>query len=536
MNNSEAKKIIENLTRMAIGSEDLFIPKLIKKAEAALERYEGDQSLMSFANFLNKRIEKSEFISRAELTDVGNKFYQATSKLGQVFQDELIQSPELHKNKVNNVPLSNDFLRTAMEGARNKTLDDAMSNIFEPAKERKAYSKELAKIASDACQMQLDLLGVEPNSLDVAAGQIGLLICRASYLTPKGTTSVLIPVKMNGREASLPTCFVSQAGLESLSKTAIETHIVSTAGKKFNVNAEQLLKLASFHLSNKPEIGDQELEDQIFKAKTAGFTEAVMGNGIYQEMHTLIPDIKLPTYKMAELEPFAEQLSKPQVSAEFVLGKKAVHDGLEMVKITLAKLGQPQAKIAVLDHDDKNIFCGIKIANQTCKIPVKVINKQAQWPELIISQTTGITELNRQNLQRVLAENTPDSEIITRFASCNSDKPSELIQRLKVAMKNSQYEHAEEIMEVLKASGDEMAYKTALSTMATLISNPNEVPESKCCMARKSASSIHMICGHTNLPVHKVYQDKYGACIPLYRKGMAEKQEGAIFVDSKIFL
>jgi hypothetical protein len=54
-------------------------------------------------------------------------------------------------------------------------------------------------------------------------------------------------------------------------------------------------------------------------------------------------------------------------------------------------------------------------------------------------------------------------------------------------------------------------------------------------MIVKNAHSSHRICGHTNLPLHKVYQDKEGNCRPLYRKEMDETYQGAYFLNSKIF-
>jgi hypothetical protein len=54
-------------------------------------------------------------------------------------------------------------------------------------------------------------------------------------------------------------------------------------------------------------------------------------------------------------------------------------------------------------------------------------------------------------------------------------------------------------------------------------------------MIVKSSSSEHPVCGHTGLPIHKVYQDDGGNCRPLYRRGMDETYEGASFMNAKIF-
>jgi hypothetical protein len=54
-------------------------------------------------------------------------------------------------------------------------------------------------------------------------------------------------------------------------------------------------------------------------------------------------------------------------------------------------------------------------------------------------------------------------------------------------------------------------------------------------LIKNSKVSEHSICGHTGLPIHKVFQDKNGNCQPLYRRGMDETYEGASFMNAKIF-
>ena len=55
-----------------------------------------------------------------------------------------------------------------------------------------------------------------------------------------------------------------------------------------------------------------------------------------------------------------------------------------------------------------------------------------------------------------------------------------------------------------------------------------------CSMIIKSAASQHPTCGHTGLPIHKVYQDEHGNCQPLYRKDMPQKYEVSTFNTHKI--
>jgi hypothetical protein len=89
----------------------------------------------------------------------------------------------------------------------------------------------------------------------------------------------------------------------------------------------------------------------------------------------------------------------------------------------------------------------------------------------------------------------------------------------------------------IKQSGDAKAYVVAFRIFASGLgdSKVEAKEESACKMVMKTASSQHPVCGHTGLPLHKVYQDEHGNCRPLYRKGMDESYEGAYFMNHKIF-
>jgi hypothetical protein len=57
-----------------------------------------------------------------------------------------------------------------------------------------------------------------------------------------------------------------------------------------------------------------------------------------------------------------------------------------------------------------------------------------------------------------------------------------------------------------------------------------------CSRIVRHAHSSQELCGHTNLPLSKVFQDASGECQPMYRKAMQDSREGAYFMNSKIFV
>lgn len=65
--------------------------------------------------------------------------------------------------------------------------------------------------------------------------------------------------------------------------------------------------------------------------------------------------------------------------------------------------------------------------------------------------------------------------------------------------------------------------------------NVKEVEACKCDLLIKNAkNSKHPICGHTGLPINKVYTDKHGNCRPLFRRGQDESFEVGSYMTAKI--
>jgi hypothetical protein len=111
-----------------------------------------------------------------------------------------------------------------------------------------------------------------------------------------------------------------------------------------------------------------------------------------------------------------------------------------------------------------------------------------------------------------------------------------LVDAVRDAMASQNHLKAEDALHVLKTSGDEVAYKTAYNLYISGLNVKTASAEEKTeCQAQvKTAHSKYMICSHTGLTVNKVYQDKYGNCQPLYRRGMDDSSEGGFFTNSRV--
>jgi hypothetical protein len=104
-------------------------------------------------------------------------------------------------------------------------------------------------------------------------------------------------------------------------------------------------------------------------------------------------------------------------------------------------------------------------------------------------------------------------------------------------MNEGNYEVAEDALHVLSESGDDVAYKAGYGMYVKGLHGYKQAEKTTCNAQVKLASSKYMICSHTSLPIHEVYQDERGACRPLYRKRIEESSEGsgASFIQSRVY-
>jgi hypothetical protein len=148
--------------------------------------------------------------------------------------------------------------------------------------------------------------------------------------------------------------------------------------------------------------------------------------------------------------------------------------------------------------------------------------------------THGIMDLIRTGETDVVA--------MVKSAQVDSLSPAEVVGHIKQAMLEHAYEKAESYLEWLKQSNDERAYATGYEMYRQgLRGELTKKAEAEhqhigCSAPIKTASSLLPVCSHLGLPVNQVCQDEKGRCQPLYRKRMEQSNEGAYFMNSKIFI
>ena len=534
----EFKNVITGTAKAIIDSEKFPTEVLAVRARRAAEANPYDNTLVGMSNFLAKRASKSPLISRSELKAAYQTLYTTNNKFAEIFAEELGKTEEEAPKRTlftRDPQEGTDLVQTAYQKLADPVLTNVLTSVFNKQAEYKPYSAAMGTAAARTCLHELNRF-VAPRKVDVVAGREDAIICQATYQTPKGESVVLIPVEIAQNKALLPSVFLSQAGFVDLSKKALEEHLQATAGQAYRVDAQKLLEVVNFAKHGAPKTVSP-LEVIIAKAKAAKGTPAShTAEGIlYQTVEASEPNVKIE--KTAESLEFGKKLSSPKGAAEFIFGSPIVEASRKLISSTLKTLGFKQANIVVADADQGNIYFAVSVDNKAFKVPTKVANGQPQLPKSILA-SGKLYPLTNTGLSSLFASEEVDTSLKAVASPAYGLKPAELIEQIKIAMLSDNLAMAEDSLGVLQASGDVRAYQQGCQLYLDGVSGKlvKEASEKSCCsLQRKIAHSKYMICGHTNLPVHKVYQDEHGDCQPLYRKHIAPAGTGS-FLHSRVYL
>jgi len=532
------KRFFDEVSKKMADSERFFTGRLATRLTKAAERYPSDQTVIQMAAFLAKRAQApgGHLISRAELRDVYNKLHTTNTKVASFLQDELGVNP-------NNLPEAKKMTRNANEGesVRQEDFADpklvaALESAFDKNVGYKpGYDPRVGKVAE---KLVVASLPGKPR-VQVVDGREYAVLCQASYDTPKGLATVLIPVEVVKSQPVPPNVFLSRAGFVNLNKENLEQHLVSTAGKYFRVNSAQL-----FDVSKRAKFGATEELDSVdravlaLKAK-AGTPATHDPNGIlYQEVDKYREMVKVPEHKDAPK--FAERLSSTAGEAEFVFGKQAVDTGRGMVQMKLADIGYRNAQIKVSNFNDDSIIYSVAINGAGFKVPVKVV-KQASGkygvkiPTMLMA-AGSVETLDNTGVKTALGMH--DQGAFAAAVGLDLASSQQLLGEVEKACDVGDYKRAGEVVSILNDRGDETAFKYAFNLYMQALDGK----QVKTASAQPKMKTIkiggNVVEASTGLPVDKVYVDENGVVQPKYRKNMNKTDDVASggFMHSKIIM
>jgi hypothetical protein len=532
-------QLVGSLVKTVEDSQKIATPVLAAKLAKCMEAYPEDQTIGAMARVIDKMADNNTiFIRKAELKSLYNKLYSRNTKFAQLFSEELGLTNQSDEPEVKAGASKADAVINPYENA-DPILANALNSVFDKNAPLKMYSQTLADKAKFAVGTTLDAWNLKPTSLTVDDGNEKFLVIKADYDTPKGITSFYVPVEIADNKVAEASVFMGNSGPQELNNTNIKYYLKSFAGSKLQVNAPIILSALDSATSNHREISAAEIALTKLNAsrqtKSDFFHNQITGLKVAEEAPK---DIEIA--KSDEFKSFEEQFSSPYGQAAFQFGEDKVTLAREHIARELLGFGYKNPQITVTSTDNSTIFYGVSLdaGRVAFTVPVKLASGKLQKPGVLICNGSMLS-FDKSGINTLYVNNQTDYKVAATASPQFGLKPSDLVNNVREAVSEGNTVKAEDALNVLSNTGDAKAYAIAfqifMDGLSGKIAKASAESEHKCSLMMKSASSEHMVCGHTGLPVHKVYQDQYGNCRPMYRRSMDETYEGASFMNAKIF-
>lgn len=536
MSLDKIQQLVGSLTKSLDGNERIATPVLAAKLAKAIDAYPGDQTIGSMSVIISKMVTNNTmFIRKADLQSLYTKLHSRNTKFAELFQDELGVVDALPTPQLYNRDESTHDLNPFQVG--DSVLANALTSVFDKHAPLKMYSQPLADKALASVASSLDAWNLRPVALAVDEGNDKFLVIRADYETPKGITSLFIPVETPNNKIVEATVFMGNSGPQELNYKDIKSYLTTHAGMKSKISGAGILSVLTKAASENREVSDAEIALTKLTATRQGqsefFTNSIVGQKVAEASRQ---DVKLA--KSDEFMSFEQQFTSSHGQATWQFGVEKVKTARDHIVRELTSYGHKNPQVTVAKNDDNTIFYNVSLdaGRVGFMVPVKVAAGKVVKPSVMLCNGS-VSAFSQQGVNELYVQNHSDFRAAAGASTLSGLKPSEVLNNLRSALAEGNHAKAEDALNVLANCGDTKAYATGFQVyMSGLAITKEAAADSpKCCHSMKSKASEHPICAQTGLPTHKIYQDGDGNCRPLYRRGMDETYEGAVFNNSKIF-
>jgi hypothetical protein len=527
-------QLVGSMAEALIQNEKLSVAMLNAKLQKLIGQYPSDHTIGAIANVLHKAENHKPFITRSELKDIYQRFHTRNTKFADLFQSELglkTITEKSSKTVDESLPIADIHSSVA-----DPILANALKTVFDASIPYKSFSVQQGKQAEKIADHSLSAWNFKANKLSVDTGNEHFVVIRADYDTPKGTSSILVPIEFQMGKALEPSFFIGNVGPYQLNHTNLKNYILAQAGQGLKLKATEVMQLLTTAVHPKAEVSTVEMALTKLNANKTTQQE-YLGDAILGQSLDALASATLQMPQAPEFTSFAEKLSTPDGIAEMQFGREKVGLGADAVRRTLAQYGITHSVIKVADCSENSIFYAVSAHNGrlAIRVPVKMTNNRLQTPDVFVCNGS-VSALNTKELQRAMAQNQMDTRVAAITSPQYGLKPSDLIENVRQAMIERNFSKAEDALNVLMECGDPKAYGIAFNVYKDgLSSEKTATPEKQCSMIIQSKNSKYPLCGHTGLPLHKTFVDKFGNCQTLYRKGMDETTEELYLMHTKIF-
>jgi hypothetical protein len=534
MSLDKIQQLVGSLAQSVEDNERIATPILAAKLEKATAAYPGDQTIGAMSRVVSKMASNNTlFIRRGELKQLYTKLYSRNTKFADLFQNELGNVPQLQGAQT---ATRDDGVNINPYTVGDQILANALESVFDKSLPVKMYSQALANQAKASVSTTLDSWNLRPAALQVSAGNDKFLVIRADYETPKGVTSMFVPIEINQGKVVEASVFMGNSGPQELNHVNLKTYLTTYTGNKLAIDGSSILSILTAAASEHREVSDAEVALTKLNAVRQGKSEFFQNQVVGLKMaEAAKEDVALP--KSEEFDSFEKQFASPlgQATWQFSAGK--VNTAREHIVRQLTSYGHKNPQVVVAKCDDNTIYYSVALNGGRVgfTVPVKIAGGKIVQPTILLCNGSAAS-FSQEGVNELFVNNATDYAAAAVASPQYALQPTDLFNNIRKALAEGNLAAAEDALNVLSNGDNKQAYATGLQMFMNGLAFKKEASaEVKCSMMIKNSTSEHPICGHTGLPVHKVYQDKDGNCRPLYRQGMDETYEGAVFNNSKIF-
>jgi hypothetical protein len=534
MSLNKIQQLVSSLAKSVDDNERIATPVLAAKLTNALNDYPSDQTLGAMSRVIGKMAANNTmFIRRADLKQLYTKLYSRNTKFADLFQSELGQVSSLQGAKTME---RDEAVQVNPYEVGDQILANALQSVFDKHLPVKMYSQPLADRAKVSVSTTLDAWNLRPTKLEVSDGNDKFLVIRADYETPKGLSSVYVPVEIHKNQIVEASVFMGNSGPQELNHSSLKSYLTTYAGTKLAIDGTAILGVLTDATTEGREVSDAEIALTKLNASRQGksdfFANQIVGQKVAEASSK---DVQLPKYN--ELESFEKKFGSARGQAEFQFGVEVVKMAREHIARELVGYGHKNPQVVVNKTEDNTIFYSVALNGGRVgfTVPVKVAGGKITKPSFLLCNG-AITSFSQEGINELYVNNATDYRAAAVASPQHELTAGDLLNNIRKAIAEGNHSAAEDALNVLSNNGNGQDYMTGLQLYMGGLSQKKEAsPEVTCSMMLKNSTSEHPICGHTGLPVHRVYQDKDGNCRPLYRRGMDETYQGAVFNNSKIF-
>ena len=537
MSLDKLNKLASSLAQEIDGKESFFTSVIANKLTKAAEIYPHDSTIISMASVINKYSDKNLFITRKDLRDLYNKFYTRNTKFAEVCQEELGDHVKLMTPKI---AAQEDQTVVATEHLGDQVLVNALQSVFDSSVPLRMYAKDLGEKAKKVVAETLDTCNLNANKIEIANGNEKFIVVKASYETPKGSTSFYVPVEISANKICSPNVFVGNAGIYDLNYANVKTYLTSQAGSKLSLSADVILETITKSASENREISDVELAVARLNSNRKEKQEYFANQVLSQQVEAEVKEIQLPKY--SEFSHLEEKFTSPYGIACFNFGEEKVKTARDLVARNLSSFGYKNSQVTVSDSNKNTVFCAVALDNGKVgfTVPVKIENNRVNSPEIMLCKGS-INPFAAKSIKNLYANNISDYKASAVASPNYGLKSDELVNLVREAMTENNLPKAEDALNVLAESGDSKAYAIGFKVYASSLKGEQDANDitkhpyyNENDFYTTSASTLP-ISKQTGLPINKIYIDENGNHRPLYRRGMSENYQGGFFMNYKIF-